>query len=47
MTAGLVIHVKEIKENEIVEIKVWRVRRTKSTPDGVKISVVYVKTVSA
>ncbi len=43
MAAGLVIHTKEIKEDEIVEIKVWRVPRTRNTPDGVKISVVYVK----
>jgi hypothetical protein len=43
MVAALVIHTKEIKEDEIVEIKVWRVSRTKHTPDGVKISVVYVK----
>jgi hypothetical protein len=43
MAAELVIHTKEIKEDEIVEIKVWRVPRTQSTPDGVKISVVYVK----
>jgi hypothetical protein len=43
MAAGLIIHTKEIKEDEIVEIKVWQVPRTKNTPDGVKISVVYVK----
>jgi hypothetical protein len=43
MAADLVIHTKEIKEDEIVEIKVWRVPRTKNMPDGVKISVVYVK----
>ena len=43
MAAGLIIHTKEIKEDEIIEIKVWRVPKTKNTPDGVKISVVYVR----
>jgi len=43
MAAGPIIHTKEIKEDEIVEIKVWQVPRTTRTPDGVKISVVYVK----
>jgi hypothetical protein len=43
MVATLVIHTKEIKEDEIVEIKVWRVPRTKSMPDGVRIPVVYVR----
>jgi len=39
MATGLIIHTKEIKEDELVEIKVWRAPRTKNTPDGVKISV--------
>jgi hypothetical protein len=43
MMAGIIIHTKEIKEHEIVEIKVWRVPRTRNTPDGVKISLVYVQ----
>ncbi len=43
MAATLVIHTKEIKEDEIVEIKVWQVPRTRNTPDGVKISVVYIR----
>jgi hypothetical protein len=43
MAARLIIHTKEIKEDEIVEIKVWQVPRTKNTPDGVKISIVYVR----
>jgi hypothetical protein len=43
MVATLVIHTKEIKEDEIVEIKVWHVPRTRNMPDGVKISVVYVR----
>jgi hypothetical protein len=43
MVATLVIHTKEIKEDEMVEIKVWQVPRTKTMPDGVKISVVYIR----
>ena len=42
MAARLIIHTKEVKEDEIVEIKVWQVSKTKNTPDGVKISVAYV-----
>ncbi len=43
MPAILVIHTKEVKEDEIVEIKVWRVPKSNNTPDGVKISVVYIR----
>jgi len=43
MATGLIIHTKEIKEDELVEIKVCRAPRTKNTPDGVKISVAYVR----
>ncbi len=43
MTSRLIIHTKEVKEDEMVEIKVWQVPKTKNTPDGVKISVVYVR----
>jgi hypothetical protein len=42
MDATLVIHTKEVKGDEIVEVKVWQVPRTEDTPDGVKISVVYI-----
>jgi hypothetical protein len=38
-----VLHTKEIRGNEIVEIKIWKVPRTTDRPHGVKISIVYIK----
>ncbi len=43
MAATLVLHTKEIKEEEIVEIKIWKVPKTKDKPQGIKLSIVYVK----
>jgi hypothetical protein len=43
MRATLVMHIKEVKGDEIVEIRIWRVPKNPRTPDGVKISIVYVK----
>jgi hypothetical protein len=43
VNATLIIHTKEIKEDEIVEIRIWQVPRTKATPDGVKISAAYIR----
>ena len=43
MTAVLVLHTKEIRGNEIVEIKVWQVPRSKAVPHGVKYSIAYIR----
>jgi hypothetical protein len=43
MDTSLIIHTKEVKEDEIVEIKAWKVPKTRSKPHGVKISIVYIK----
>ena len=43
MTAVLVLHTKEIRGNEIVEIKVWQVPRSKTVPHGVKYSIAYIR----
>jgi hypothetical protein len=43
MSVSLILHTKEIRENEIVEIKIWKVPRTTEKPHGVKISIVYIK----
>ncbi len=43
MKASLILHTKEVKGNEIVEIKIWQVPKTKDKPHGIKYSIVYVK----
>lgn len=43
MKANLFLHTKEIKGNELVEIKIWQVSKTIDKPDGVKFSLVYIK----
>jgi len=43
MKAKLVLHTKEMKGDEIVEVKIWQVPRSGDKPHGVKISVVYIK----
>ena len=43
MKANLALHSKEIKGDEVVEIKIWQVPRAADKPHGVKFSVVYIK----
>ena len=43
MTAVLLLHTKEIRSNEIVEIKVWQVPRSKAFPHGVRYSIAYIR----
>jgi CxxC motif-containing protein len=43
MTAVLILHTKEIRGNEIVEVKVWQVPRSKACPQGVKYSIAYIR----
>ena len=43
MRAKRILHTKEIKGDEIVEIKLWRVPKSDDKPYGVKYSIVYVK----
>ena len=43
MTAVLVLHTKQIRGNEIVEIKVWHVPRSKAFPHGVRYSIAYIR----
>lgn len=43
MKATLVLHSKEVKGDEIVEIKIWRVAESGDMPHGVKYSIVYIK----
>ena len=43
MDTALIVHTKEVKADEIVEIKIWKVPKTKDKPHGIKISIVYVK----
>jgi hypothetical protein len=42
MRARLVLHSKEIKGDEIVEIKIWELPKSAKKPHGVKFSIVYV-----
>ena len=43
MRAVKILHTKEVKGDEIVEIKIWQVPKSKNTPHGVKYSIAYVK----
>ena len=43
MTAVLVLHTKEIRGDEIVEIKIWQVPRSKAFPHGVRYSIAYIR----
>jgi hypothetical protein len=42
MKAKLILHTKEIKGEEAVEMKVWQVPKSSEKPHGVKFSVVYI-----
>ena len=42
MTAKLLLHSKEIKEDEIIKIKVWQVPKSTEKPHGVKFSIAYI-----
>lgn len=43
MRAVLIHHTKELKGDELIEIKIWRVPKTEDKPYGVKYSIVYIK----
>lgn len=43
MRANLFLHTKEIKGDEIIEIKIWQMPETLDKPHGVKFSLVYIK----
>jgi hypothetical protein len=43
MKAKLLLHSKNIKGDEMVEIKIWQVPKSEDKPHGVKFSIVYVK----
>ncbi len=43
MKAVLILHSKELKGDELIEIKIWKVSKTEDKPDGVKYSIVYIK----
>jgi len=43
MRATKILHIKEIKGDEIVEIKIWKVPVSEDKPNGVKYSIVYIK----
>jgi hypothetical protein len=43
MAAVLVLHTKEIKGNEIVEIKVWQIPKSKAFFHGVRYSIAYIR----
>ncbi|MBF0330273.1 MAG: hypothetical protein HQL10_14060 [Nitrospirae bacterium] len=39
----MILHTKELKGEELVEIKIWQVPKTEDKPFGVKYSIVYIK----
>jgi Family of unknown function (DUF6516) len=43
MRASKVLHTKEIKGEEVVEIKIWQVPKSDDKPFGIKYSIVYIK----
>jgi len=44
MKARLIFHVKHVDEQgNIVEMKIWRVRKTEDRPHGLKYSLVYIE----
>lgn len=43
MGSIIILHTKEVKGDEIVEIKIWKVPKSEHRPHGVKYSIVYVK----
>jgi len=43
MRAIKILHTKEVKGDEIVEIKIWHVPKSDDKPHGVKYSIAYVK----
>ncbi len=43
MKAVRVLHTKEVKGDEIVEIKIWQVPMSEDKPHGIRYSVVYNK----
>ncbi|HAK89154.1 MAG TPA: hypothetical protein DHV16_02515 [Nitrospiraceae bacterium] len=38
-----ILHTKEVKGDELVEIKIWQVPKSEDKPFGVKYSIVYIK----
>jgi len=46
MEAKLLLHIKKpLSDYEFTEIKVWKVKKNKNFPEGVKYSMVYIKKV--
>lgn len=43
MRAVLLLHTKELKGDELVEIKIWQVPMSADKPYGVKYSIAYIK----
>lgn len=43
MAGRLIHHSKNIQGDEIVEVKIWEVPKSRERPHGVKFSVVYIK----
>jgi len=43
MKAIKILHTKEVKGDEIVEIKIWQVPKSADRPHGVKYSIAYIK----
>jgi len=43
MKAIKILHTKEVKGDEIVEIKIWQIPESEEKPHGVKYSIVYIK----
>ena len=43
MKATKILHTKEIKGEEVVEIKIWQVPKSDDKPFGIKYSIVYIK----
>jgi hypothetical protein len=43
MRAKLILHTKEIKGEEIVEIKIWQLPRAGTKQENLKFSIVYIK----
>ena len=42
-TAELILHDKQkTKEGDIIEVKIWKVEKSRDFPDGIKYSFVYV-----
>ena len=42
MNARKILHTKEVKGNELIEIKIWQVPKSEDKTHGVKYSIVYI-----